>query len=80
MKVILIEPFPGRYFGGRGEFEIDAPNLFALVRALDAIGPGFAEAAGEDAAIAVDGVMRADWSASLEGAQEVLIVPRIAGG
>lgn len=80
MKVILIEPFPGRYFAGRDAFELDAPDLFALVRALDAIGPGFGEVAAEDAAIAVDGVMRADWSASLAEAQEVLIVPRIAGG
>ncbi len=80
MKVVLIEPFPGRYFAGRGEFELEAQNLFALVRSLDVIGPGFADAAGEDAAIAVDGVMRADWSDPLDGAQEVLIVPRIAGG
>ena len=80
MRVILIEPFPAQFFAGRAEFDLAERDVFALVRALDAMGPGFSEAAGEGAAIAVDGTLRADWSAPLVGAQEVLIVPRIAGG
>lgn len=80
MRIILIEPFSAQFFAGRCEFELQADNLFALIRALDAMGPGFSEAAEEGAAIAVDGILRADWSTSLEGAGEVLIVPRIAGG
>ena len=80
MQVILTEPFAGQFFTGQTDFALEAPNLFALVRALDAISPGFAEAAEESAAIAVDGTLRADWSAPLAGAEEVLVVQRIAGG
>jgi len=80
MRVVLVEPFAREFFAGRESFELDAGNLFALVRVLDAIGPGFADAAQERAAIAVDGTVLADWSASLAGAGEVLIVPKIAGG
>ena len=80
MKVVLIGSFAAEFFAGRDSFELAADNLFALVRALDAIGPGFAHAAQERAAIAVDGAVMADWSASLAGAGEVLIVPKIAGG
>ena len=80
MRVTLLEPFAREFFGGETELECEARNLFALVRALDAKAPGFAEAVEQRAAVAVDGVHVADWSASLAGVGEVLIVPRIAGG
>ena len=80
MRVVLVGPFAAEFFAGRDSIEIEAVNMFALVRALDALGPGFADAVQERAAIAVDGVVVADWSAPLAGAAEVLIVPKIAGG
>ena len=38
-----MSPFSGQYFGGAAVLEVAAGNLFALVDALDAIGPGFGE-------------------------------------
>ena len=80
MRVIVLEPFAGQFFAGQTEFDLAARNLFGLLHALDALGPGFADAAEAGAAIAVDGTMVADWSHALAAAQEVLIVPKIAGG
>lgn len=78
-KVILLPPYAGDFFGGRGEVEVAAGSLFALVRALDALSPGFAEAA-EGAALAVNGVIAGDWTTPLSEADEVMIVPKVAGG
>jgi hypothetical protein len=80
LRVIVLEPFAGQFFAGTAAFDLAARNLFGVVRALDALGPGFAEAAEAGAAIAVDGAMVADWSQPLVEAQEILIVLKIAGG
>lgn len=79
-RVILLPPFAGEFFGGRGEMELDAGNLFALVRALDAEAPGFAEAVEGRAAIAVNGQAVGDWTTALAARDEVMIVPKVAGG
>lgn len=78
-KVILLPPFAGDWFGGRGDVEVEAANLFALVRALDALSPGFAEAA-EGAALAVNGAVAGDWTTPLGPSDAVMIVPKVAGG
>lgn len=79
-RVILLPPFAGEFFGGRGEMEVEAGNLFALVRALDAEAPGFAEAVEGRAAIAIGGVVAGDWTTALSAEDEVMIVPKVAGG
>lgn len=79
-RVILLPPFAGEFFGGRGEMEADAGNLFALVRALDAQAPGFAEAAEGRAAIAINGQAIGDWTTVLAASDEVMFVPKVAGG
>ncbi len=79
-KVILTPPFTAEFFGGRDELEVAADTVFALVRALDAIAPGFAAAADNRAAIAVNGVAITAWDTPLNPASEVLFVVRIAGG
>jgi len=79
-KVILTPPFGKEFFGGQDELEVVAGNVFALVHALDAIGPGFADAANRRAAIAVNGVTITAWDTPLDGSSEVLFVVRIAGG
>ncbi len=79
-RVILLPPFAGDYFGGRGEVELHAANLFALVRALDALSPGFAEAAEASAAIAINGSAVGDWTTALADTDEVMFVPKVAGG
>ena len=60
--------------------EVAAGNIFALVEALDKIGPGFADEAALRAAFAVDGVMQTDWSAPLTPDSQVMLFPRVAGG
>ncbi|MCW1403768.1 MoaD/ThiS family protein [Novosphingobium sp. MW5] len=78
-KVILLPPYAGDWFGGRGEWDVKAANIFALVRALDALAPGFAEAA-ESAAVAINGTVAGDWTTPLGEGDEVMIVPKVAGG
>lgn len=75
-----MSPFAAEFFGGRDRLEADADSLFGLVRALDAIAPGFADAADARAAFAIDGVIASDWSSSLSGAGEVILLSRVAGG
>ena len=75
-----MSPFAEQFFGGAGVLEVAAGNLFALVDALDAIGPGFGEKAALRAAFAVDGTMQADWSVALSPDAEVTVFQRVAGG
>ena len=73
-------PFDREFFGGRDALDLDAPTLFALVERLDAEAPGFAEIAEARAAFAVDGVFTPDWTRSLDGVAEVVVLQRVAGG
>lgn len=73
-------PFAGQFFGGAQELDVEAANLFALVDALERVGPGFGEEAAMKAAFAVDGVMQTDWSALLGPDSQVMLFPRVAGG
>ncbi len=79
-KAVITAPFSAEFFGGREDHLVDAPTIFALIRGLDLAAPGFAQAAEERAAIAVNGVAVADWTTRLESGDEVLFVQRIAGG
>ena len=72
-------PFDREYFGG-DRLDLEATNLFDLVRKLDVQAPGFAEIAEVRAAFAIDGVFTTDWSSPLAGAAEVILLPRIGGG
>ena len=73
-------PFAGQFFDGAEMLDVEAGNLFALVDALDRIGPGFGDEAALKAAFAVDGVMQTDWSAPLGPDSQVMVFPRVAGG
>ena len=75
-----LAPFAGQFFGGAEVLDVAAGNLFALVDALDRLGPGFGEDAALRAAFAVDGVMQTDWSAPLAPDALVMVFPRVAGG
>jgi molybdopterin converting factor small subunit len=79
-KVQPLAPFAGQFFGGAEMLDVAAGNLFALVDALDRLGPGFGEDAALRAAFAVDGVMQTDWSAPLASDAQVMVFPRVAGG
>ena len=80
VAVVITSPFDREFFGSRDRFQIDAPNLFALVDALDREGPGFAEVAQVRAQLAIDGTIEPDWSSPLAGAGEVIVLARIGGG
>jgi len=73
-------PFEREFFDGEDRFELEADNLFGLVRKLDEIGRGFAEVAEARASFAIDGVLTPNWSSSLVEAGEVILLPRISGG
>ena len=73
-------PFDREFFGGRDRLDLEADTLFALVGKLDAIAPGFAEVADSRAAFAIDGVYTPIWSSPLAGVNEVILLPRVAGG
>lgn len=73
-------PFDREFFGGKDRLDLDAGNLFGMVRELDGLAPGFARVAEVRAAFAVDGTYTADWSMSLADADEVILLPRVGGG
>lgn len=78
--VVVTAPLNGEFPGGAREFELDAANVFELVRKLDELSPGAAEFVETKVSIAVDGELISDWSTSLRRSSEVLLVPHIAGG
>jgi|GEM_PF-6324562 len=80
MRVIVMPPFDSEFFGGRDRLDLEASNLFGLVDEIDDLAPGFAALADVRAAFAIDGVVTADWSASLIDASEVILFPRAGGG
>jgi len=80
LLVIVMPPFDREFFGGTDRFEIAAKTLFGVVNRLEEIGPGFSDLADVRAAFAVDGVVQPDWSVPLEGAREVVVMQKVAGG
>lgn len=79
-KVVLPRPLAADLFGGRDRLEVPGKTLFAVIHALEALGPGFEHAAEDRLAIAVDGVLADDWSIPVGPDSEVLVVSRVAGG
>ena len=80
-RVSLPRELAAELFGGQEEVDVSGTSLFAVVRELDAAGPGFAERANNHKlAIAVDGVLSDDWSTVVGPNSEILVVPRVAGG
>lgn len=73
-------PFDNEFFGGRDRLDLEAGNLFGMVRELNALAPGFGDVAGVRAQFAIDGVVVPDWSTPLAGANEVILLPRVGGG
>jgi len=80
MRIVVMPPFDMEFFGGKNRLELDARTVIGLVNKMDEVGPGFADLADVRAAIAVDGVVQADWSASIAGAEEIIVMQRVAGG
>ena len=79
-KITLMAPFGADSFGGRDVLTLEAGNIFALVRMLDALSPGFGENADVRLAFAVDGTVTSDWATMLNAQSEVIVLPRVGGG
>ncbi len=79
-KVVVTAALRGEVSLAAGELEIDAANLFDLVSQLEVKSPGLGDFIHANVAVAVDGVLVADWSTPLTRDSEVLLVPHIAGG
>jgi molybdopterin converting factor small subunit len=80
MRIVVMPPFDSEFFGGKDRLDLDAGNLFGIVAELNKLSPGFADLADVRAAFAIDGVVVSDWSSSLAGACEVIVLPRVGGG
>jgi molybdopterin converting factor small subunit len=78
---VVIVPPALRVLTGAERVTLAAGNVRALLRALDARYPGFAETLGARFAVAIDGDIHgnADYE-SLEDDSEVAFLPPIAGG
>jgi len=67
--------------GGVGQFEIDAPDLRSLLRALEARFPGLGQLVDDGMALAIDGEVHQDaLNEPLRPDSEVVLIPRIGGG
>jgi len=73
-KVVLPRQLADELFGGRETVEVSARTLYAVVQALEALGPGFEARAGHALAMAVDGVLAEDWATPVGLDSEVLVV------
>ncbi len=79
-QVILPLDAARTWFGGREAVSAGGDTVFAVVRALNAAAPGFADVARRRYVFAVDGVLASDWSTPVGPDAEVLVVAKVAGG
>lgn len=80
VRVTIMSPLASEFFEGADSIEVEAGNVFDLVRALDRRNPGFADVADVRVAFAVDEVLTTDWATPLSSSSAVLLVPRVGGG
>lgn len=81
VRVVSISERVRAFTGGRGAFEVEAANVRKLISELDRLYPGLGEHVDANMAIAVDGeITQDDHGVSLEGAEEVVLIPKISGG
>jgi sulfur-carrier protein len=79
-RVTLIGPLKVAA-GASGPFEIDAPNVRALLRRVADRWPDLAPFLDGGIAVAIDGeIHQDDWLAEIRADSEVQILPPIAGG
>lgn len=79
-RIVLPPDAAVRWFDGEPAVDAGGNTLFAVIRALDARGPGFGAVARRRYVFAVDGMLAADWSTPVRPDSEVLVVIKVAGG
>ncbi len=79
--VILSSDLARVHTNGEKTFEVDAPTMRSLVRALEERFPGLGTALGEGMAVAIDGQIYHDFFLEEVGPDsEVCFLPAIEGG
>ena len=81
-QVTLTSGFSRRYTGGKREFEIEAKNLRAVIKALDTMYPGLGEHLEEETTVAIDGAIHdaPGYFQKLKPGSEVFFIPKLEGG
>lgn len=79
-RVVFVSSTFAPYTQGQDAAEVDAANLFGLVRELDLRFPGIGRFIETSASIAVDGEAIHNWARPLTENSEVVLFPKIAGG
>lgn len=79
-RVIITPAVAALSPGLPAETQVDAGNLHQLVARLDDAFPGSSAILVNRAALAIDGIVTADWSSRLSPDSEVMVVVKISGG
>ena len=80
-RVILTGGLTRHLTGGKTEFEVDAKNVRALIRELDARYPGLGPQLESEMSVAIDGEIHNEpFLQPVAPASEVCFVPRLRGG
>lgn len=81
VKVTLTSTVANRYTGGQTELEADVSSVRQLLRDFESRFPGLGNEIEQAMALVIDGEYHSDpYMESLEGAKEVFVLPRVAGG
>lgn len=81
MARIVLSATLKSYTGGRGEIELDAPDIRRMLAALGEAYPKLKPILDQGVAVAVDGeIYRDAWFQPIKPESEVHILPRLAGG
>jgi molybdopterin converting factor small subunit len=81
VKVTLTSSVANRYTGGQNPLEVDAGSVRQLLRDLESRYPGLGKEIEQAMALVIDGELHQDpFMESLQGASEVFVLPKMAGG
>jgi molybdopterin converting factor small subunit len=80
-RVVFTSGFSRRYTGGVKEFEVEANNLRAVIKAMDRLYPGLGEHLEEETTVAIDGELHeVGYFQPIRPGSEVFFIPKIEGG
>jgi molybdopterin converting factor small subunit len=81
VKVTLTSSVANRYTNGQNQLEVEAASVRQLLRDLESRYPGLGKEIEQAMALVIDGELHQDpFMESLEGASEVFVLPKMAGG
>lgn len=81
-KVRFTQGFAQRYTGGCREFEIEAKNMRAVLKSMDAQFPGLGRVLEEETTVAIDGNIHDEpgYFQLVPPGAEVYFIPKLEGG